>query len=137
MKRLPLAAAALLGAACAPATAGSGDDPGLRGPAVEVVVVPVDQTPREALLGGDVAVVTYVDIPQVPLGCDLVARLLVESTNLPRVRTAVADRAGALGATLMVVADRSELRTETSTSRAGVGLPIISNRHVLDAYDCR
>jgi hypothetical protein len=137
MKTWLIAAAALLSASCAPAAAGSADDAGFRGPAVEVVVVPVDETPREALLGGDVAVVTYVDIPQVPLGCDLIARLLVESTNLPRVRTAVADRAGALGATLLVVADRSEVRTETSTSRAGVGLPIISNRYVLDAYDCR
>lgn len=140
MKTLPLAAATALLAACAPAAAGAGAAPdaaSTRAPAVDVVVVPVDETPREAVLGGDVAVVTYLDIPQSPIGCGLVARLLVESSNLSRVRGAVAERAGGLGATLLVVANRNELRTETSVSRAGVGIPIVSNRYTLDAYDCR
>jgi hypothetical protein len=66
-----------------------------------------------------------------------VAPLLVETPNLPRARAALAETAAGLGATLLVVADRSEIRTETSTSRAGVGLPIIQTRYTLSAFDCR
>ncbi len=97
----------------------------------------MDGTPRPAVLGGDVTVVTYLDIPQAPMGCSLIARLLVETPALGRMRVAVAERAGQLGATLLVVANRNEVRTETSVSRAGVGIAQVSNRYTLDAYDCR
>jgi hypothetical protein len=140
MRRIFFCSPVVVLTACASGIGGTVPGGGIgdvRPPSVDVAVVMHDESPRTALHFADVSVMTYFDDPLPPQGCRLIAHLITETSTPGQMRSAIAHRAGGIGATLAIIANRREIVTETPMSRTGVGRPVVRTRYDVEAYDCR
>jgi hypothetical protein len=127
-------------AACAPTaqqTGGSAAPAEARADGPRVIVQLADSTSREPTSPTQIALVSYVGPQQQPLGCTRIASFALVTTSEGRMREAVLDKGGELGATLVVISHTYELQTENNMSRTGVGVASSRTQYGLEAYDCR
>jgi hypothetical protein len=130
-------------AACAPAAretsvpGGSSPAPETRSETLPVIVTVVDSTARPTTRPVDIALVSYLDTPQKPLGCTHLAGFALVTSNPARMREAVMEKGAQMGATLLIVSHMHQIRSENNMSRTGVGVAVVRTQYGLEAYDCR
>jgi hypothetical protein len=128
--------------ACAPATQQNGGSAGpgpaeARSEGPHIIVQLTDSTSRPPTSPGEIALVSYVGPQQQPLGCTRIASFALVTSTEGRMREAVLDKGGEIGATLVVISHTYEVQTENNMSRTGVGVAQSRTQYGLEAYDCR
>jgi hypothetical protein len=140
-----VAAATALVTACAPAAQQQSTPGGGLAPAgetrsnhgLDVIVQIADSTARTATQPHDIALVAFENERQVPLGCTRIASMALVSPSAARMREAVLEKGGEIGATLVAISRTQQLRQENGMSRTGKGIASVRVQYAFDAFDCR